>query len=428
VSKLQNQLATDERDDVARAIRTLLRHPLLTAAADPAGFDLVRKRRDVVVNWFDFTLGWKLVVEARLGYARLFKVRDYGDGAATSRPAARQRGDRRVWDRRRYVLFCVVCAELVSRPGVNRGIGELADQVVRASHTDPELPEFDPASLSERRAFVDVLLQLEAFGALLLTDGATEAFVDSSSARVLYRVQSNVLLRLLSSPVAPSVVDSGAPGDHDAFVEGLLAERRYAAGDEETAQPSNLWLRHSALRRVFDDPVVYRCDLTDAQLGYLTSITGRKLLHEAAEQAGFELEERAEGWLLIDPSNIATNEKFPDPTGTAQAASLLLLDKLAEAGEDGITEHDAAAWAEALLEATPKWAASYRSDDGPQRLAADAAHKLRVFGLIRSDDGRLVPLPAAARYRATHTTIAPVLRQRTHENKDQSSEQLSLGD
>lgn len=57
MSTLANQLASAEREEVARAIRLLLARPLLTEAADPTGFDLVRRRRDPLTRWFDYTCG-----------------------------------------------------------------------------------------------------------------------------------------------------------------------------------------------------------------------------------------------------------------------------------------------------------------------------------------------------------------------------------
>ncbi len=114
MSTLANQLAAAQREQVARAIRLLLARPLLTEATDPAGFELVRRRREPLAQWFDYTCGWSLVVEPRRGYARLTKVRADPDG---SRPARRARSGRAPFDRRRYVLLCVTAAELLSLPG-----------------------------------------------------------------------------------------------------------------------------------------------------------------------------------------------------------------------------------------------------------------------------------------------------------------------
>ncbi|MFF4509349.1 TIGR02678 family protein [Streptomyces sp. NPDC001401] len=404
MSNLANQLVVAEREEVARAIRTLLARPLLTEKDDPVAFDLVRRRREPLTRWFDYTLGWPLVVEARQGYARLSKVRAYGSGADGDRPARRPRSGRAPLDRRRYVLLCVTCAELLSVPVTT--VGLLADRVARALSADEALPAFDTAQRAERMAFVDVLRLLESYGAVAVLDGATESYTESADAKVLYRVQSGVLMRLLSAPGSPSRLSAAAgvapaeiPGRFGELMSALTKERRYGSGeDEASAAQHTLWLRHTVLRRLFDDPVVYRDELTEAQLGYLTSLTGRQVMRRAAEQAGFVLEERAEGWLLADPESLATDEKFPDDSSHAKVAALLLLDALTES-TDGCSAARLAAEAEGLLARFPGWGKAYRSEDGAARLAEDAVRVLVRFGLARSAAGRVTARPAAARYR-----------------------------
>jgi uncharacterized protein (TIGR02678 family) len=407
VSNLANQMVVAEREEVARGIRTLLARPLLTERHDPAAFELVRRRREPLTGWFDYTLGWSLVVEPRQGYARLTKVRAYGTGESGDRPARRLRSGRAPLDRLRYVLFCVSCAELLSVPVTT--VGLLADRVARAVTADGALPEFDTTQRAARTAFVDVLRLLESYGVLTTLDGATESFAESAEAKVLYRVQPGVLLRLSAAPVGASRVaaeESVTPevvaGEFDALLAALVTERRYGTGTDDdvpTAQ-RNLWLRHSVLRRLFDDPVVHRVDLTEAQLGYLTSLTGRQVMRRAADQAGFVLEERADGWLLADPEALATDEKFPDDSSHAKIAALLLLDTVTGAA-DGCTPEQLGAEAGRILGRFPAWGKAYRSDDGAARLAEDALRVLVAFGLVQHRDHLFLARPAAARYRIT---------------------------
>src|SRR5680860_1679505 len=117
-SALQTRMQQQAAEDRARAIRLLLAQPLLTAEADPDGFDLVRRHAGELRRWFDDTCGWTLHVEPRRGYARLAKVRPDPDA---SRPARRQRSTRAAFDRRRYVMLCLVCAELAGPAGVRVG-------------------------------------------------------------------------------------------------------------------------------------------------------------------------------------------------------------------------------------------------------------------------------------------------------------------
>jgi uncharacterized protein (TIGR02678 family) len=98
MSNLQNQLVVAEQEDVARGIRLLLRRPLITQATDEEAFDLIRKRQQPLQSWFDYHCGWSLLVEPRLGYARLMKVGVRDDA---TRPARRLRSEKQPFDRRR---------------------------------------------------------------------------------------------------------------------------------------------------------------------------------------------------------------------------------------------------------------------------------------------------------------------------------------
>ncbi|MFJ6769533.1 TIGR02678 family protein [Kitasatospora sp. NPDC091257] len=397
MSTLANQLVLAERQDVARGIRLLLGRPLITERGDPSAFEVIRRRQDPLTKWFDYHCGWQLVVEPRLGYARLLKIRTVPDA---SRPARRLRSGKAPFDRRRYTLLCVVAAELLPVPVTT--VGLLADRVVQACATDEALPPFDTASKPERMAFVDVLKLLEAYGALLTVDGLTESFVDSAKAKVLYRVDATVLMRLLAAPVGPSrlaVSAEDVPLRFEELLRGTVRESRYGGADASDAQ-RNLRLRHAVLRRLFDDPVLHHDELGADELAYLTSPTGRQIVRRAAEQGGFVLEERADGLLLVDPDGIATDSRFPDDSATARVAALLLLEPLT-AAPDGLTPEQLAVEANELLRRFPQWAKTYQSEDGAQRLTADAVRILGDFGLARRVGDRTVPRPAAFRYRTT---------------------------
>jgi uncharacterized protein (TIGR02678 family) len=203
------------------------------------------------------------------------------------------------------------------------------------------------------------------------------------------------------------------PSRFEELLAELMRERRYGTppapqptGDEtfvvsETRR--NLWLRHSVLRRLFDDPVLYREDLTDDELAYLASPTGRQILRRTVEQAGLVLEERAEGYLLVDPDAVATDSRFPDDSSTARVAALLLLERIGDT-PGGATPEQLAAAASELLHRFPRWAKAYQAAEGARRLADDAVAVLRDFGLVRSTGDRVVARPAAHRYRVADTT------------------------
>ena len=404
MSQLANQLVIAEREEVSRGIRLLLATPLIHERVLPEEFDLVRRRHDPIGKWFDYYCGWALTVEPRLGYARLVKIRAAAD---PSRPARRLRSSRAPFDRRRYVLLCVLAAELLAVPVTT--IGLLADRVSAGTAADDIVSTFDTSSRAERMAFVDALRLLEHLGVLDVVDGSTEAFVESAAAKVLYQVDATLLLRMLAAPVGPSQL--GVPVQEvamriDELLGALSQERRYGMTSIRSDPPAgtsevqrNLWLRHSVFRRLVDDPVVHFDELSADERGYLASPTGRQLLRRAAEQGGFELEERAEGVLLVDVEAIATDSRFPDDAGSAKVAALLLLDSLSGPGTLEQLEHGAAD----LLDRFPRWAKSYRGDDGARALAVEAVAVLTGFGLVRHANGVIWPLPAAARYTVTGT-------------------------
>ncbi|GAB3830486.1 TIGR02678 family protein [Kribbella italica] len=398
MSQLANQLAIAEREEVSRGIRGLLGAPLVTQRGVPEIFDLVRRRQEPIRRWFDYYCGWAVRVEPRLGYARLVKVRPSTDA---SRPARRLRTGRAPFDRRRYVLLCVVSAELLTVPVIT--IGQVAERTRQATATDDVIPTLDTASRSERRALVDALRLLENLGGLEIVDGSTENYVETEDAKVLYRVNTTLLIRLLALPIGPSTLALPIGEVAERFEELLVLitrEHRYGPAnapdtDEVEISPTqhNLWLRHSVFRRLIDDPVLYFSDLSPDELAYLTSPTGRQLLRRAAEQGGFVLEERAEGVLLVDPDSLSTDVRFPDDARTANVAALLLLDRLTEP----MTIEQVRLATGRLLSREPNWAKAFQ-DDGSARLAGEAVAVLRDFGLVREAGGVITPLPASSRY------------------------------
>src|SRR5439155_11649589 len=81
-----------------------------------------------------------------------------------------------------------------------------------------------------------------------------------------------------------------------------------ARDEEDVGRPATetqrrLRARHRLMRRLLDDPVLYYDQLTMAEREFLTSITG--WLVRRLSDVGFEVERRAEGWLLVDPDSIA---------------------------------------------------------------------------------------------------------------------------
>lgn len=415
MSTLQNQLAVLEREEVGRAVRGLLREPWLVQASDPALYEIVRRRQLPVRSWFDYYLGWSLVLDSGHGYARVAKAPPDRIDNGDVRPERRQRASRAPFDRLRYVLACVVAAEALDVTTVT--IGELADRVAAGCAADDLLPTFRTDRQEHRRAFVDVILSLEARGGLTTIDGRTQGYTDDAAAAVLYRVNPQALQQLLACAQGPSLA---APDGVEAAeaIAAITDEAGYGPrhresarlpydGEEDPTRPTSAqrsrWARHSLLRRLFDDAAVYRDDLTEAELAYAASITGRAVIRQAAELSGFVLEERDEGYLLVDPDRTSGPDAFPNQ-GAPSAAALHLVTGMLAAGPDGLVLPELERHLATLMEQTPAWARTYQDDEGPVRLTAEALALLAGHQLVRLDQGRIVARPAAARYREATVT------------------------
>jgi uncharacterized protein (TIGR02678 family) len=400
-------LASDLAAERSRAIRRLLRNPLFDVDVDSEGFHEIVRHHDWLVRWFDDTCGWQLVVDVGAGFARLSK-RARAGRIDTSRPLQRSRGARQPYDRRRYQILCLACAELVQHPVTT--IGMLA----RAIAVDAGL---DTSRHRERVALVDVLRTLMEWSALRTTAGELDDFVASEEANALLHADTTRLQLMLVTTVAPSSLpDDTGPG---AAVVLLGAEPRYGRGTagspsvvEEDDTRRLRRVRHMLGRRLVDDPVTHFDELDHDELEYLDNPAGRQWFRARASEAGFELEERADGLLAVDPEALATDLRFPGPHGNAHQLALLLADALvgppsADRQPTELSSTAIDAVVDAVFERHPKWARSQRDAEGRRALAADAVDLLAAFGLARrTPAGGLVARPAIARYRVG----APVTR------------------
>jgi uncharacterized protein (TIGR02678 family) len=382
------------------AVRVLLGRPLLDAHDDAEGFRVVVRHAGWLVEYFERACGWTLTVDIAAGFARLAKRAAAVD---LTRPLRRVRGSAAPFDRRRYQLLCLVCAELVRHPVTT--VGLLAGAVT----ADAGL---DTGRYGERAAFVDSLRVLVQWGAIHVTAGDVDSFVESERGNAILTADTVRLHRLVVSAAAPSALPEHI--DADEAAERLLEEPRYgddpsAAGEEER----NRWVRHSLARRLLDDPVVHTNELAQTEADYLASPGGRRWLRERVAEAGLELEERAEGLLAIDPDAIATDLNFPAPHGHAHQLALLLADRLVTTDALGdrhlgrLTSQQLNAEVDAVFRRFPGWARGRREEGGPEHLGREAIELLASFGLVRCEpDGTVVARPALARYRVGDPVVS----------------------
>ena len=438
---LGSTISDSEAATRSRAIRLLLRRPLLSAAeAANAGLEFreLARHAERLRRWFDDVAGWALMVDTRRGFARLTKTTGFGD---PSRPARSTRGARRPFTRRRYVLLCLLMAELESA-GRQMTLRDLVESIRAATAELDDIVTFDPTSRDERSALVDALLLLIDLGVLDQRDTRDDYIDRPETANALYHLDTRRLSVLLATPrpiatsSSPSEVfhedrygpwtpdDAVGSGDGrearpphppvPAWLESTDAfprQRQSAADDTDehtvSEEQQRLGMRHSLMRRLLDDPVLYYDDLDAGERAYLTTIVG--WAGGKFAEAGFELERRAEGWVLIDPEGLATDIAFPaGETGSnMKQAALLTLDALVgQSRAEGRTTFSRGEVTEQvvrLLAEHPKWAGAYQGDGGAglTREVVELLSAMRLLAVAPAGgpvDDVIELRPAGARY------------------------------
>jgi uncharacterized protein (TIGR02678 family) len=387
---LADILDRQQAEERRRALRTLLRHPLLTRTGpDPAAFGLVRRHAGWLREWLASNAGWSLHVDT--GLARLRKLPGrLGDRThpALAMPA------RAPFSRRRYVLTCLALAAL-ERADAQVTLGWLAERVL-ALAADPDLTDtgfaFALDSREERADLVVVVRLLLGIGVLAKVAGDEQSFVNASG-DALYDVNRRVLAALLVTQRGPSTV---AATDLEARLGAITEE---LVPDSEDGR--NRAIRHALTRRLLDDPVLYQEELGDAERGYLT---GQRtfLVRRLAEATGLVPEVRAEGVALVDPTGEATDLAIPEE-GTDGHATLLLARHLAGLWREGpgvpvppaVLE---ARMAELAAEHRALWRKGAAEPGAAAALCRLAIDRLEALALLRRCEDGVIALPALARF------------------------------
>ncbi|HVM33885.1 MAG TPA: TIGR02678 family protein [Actinomycetota bacterium] len=367
-----------------RATRLLLGHPLITPdGPDSDGFALVRKHADELVSFFAAQLGYRLFVEPDL--ARLHKTSPFDFGSVRS--LLTRSGQ--PFDPRRYSLLCLALAVL-ERVESQISLSQLADGIQLLAASDDGLAGFDPDRYHERRGFVHAVQAIADLGAIILRDGDEEAFARGGG-DALYDVNPRLIAQLLVAAVRPSTANNPE----------ALSPNPYPDTDEGRARRA----RHSLMRRLVEEPVVYLDDLTEQELSYLRG-QRHTMIRNLEEWCGFEVEVRAEGIACIDPDESVTDLRFPSH-GTVAHAALLLSEVLTEHARahpaDGLVARpEIADIVEHLVtEHQAHWRADVTEKDGPKRLAEEAIEYLGAFSLVRTNGSGVTARPALARFRTT---------------------------
>ncbi|MFF3253826.1 TIGR02678 family protein [Actinacidiphila glaucinigra] len=303
MSRVAEGVSPLELADYQKAVRMVLRHPLITAAyPDTAALPAVRRWAEQLRTDLMDTLGYRLVTTADT--ARLQRVQD---GLDPTRPAVTRAG--RPFDRRRYAFLALAIAAL-GRHGTQVALGELAEAVAADAARIDGLG-LDTARKADRDAFVDAVTWLTERGALGLADGSATAWAgDPERAEALYDIDREILTaihhptRVLQH--LTSVTALLGTGSALSLSSGRAAQRRDQA--------------RRARRLVLENPVAY---YHDADPGLVGQLRAPALTEDLERLTGLTVERRAEGVALVDTSGRLSDTRFPGGGTVAQAALLL---------------------------------------------------------------------------------------------------------
>lgn len=293
MSDFAENLAAERR----AAVRLLLREPLVTAAAHPDEFPLIRRHADELARQFGQVLGYRLTVEP--GFARLYKA---GLGSGSARRLERASGA--PFTPRTYAYLALALAALVTAPEQL-----LLSEVVartRAAAAEAGIDLGEPNRVTERRALVAALKQLMTWRVLAEDEGSVDSYAGDSDADALLTIDRELARRLVSGPVSQAETPEDLVG---------------RAADGADAGP-----RHRVRRLLVENPVVYLGDLSEDERDWLRR-SQRREQRILEDFAGLRAEIRAEGVALADPEQELTDTQFPG-TGTVAWAALLLTGEL----------------------------------------------------------------------------------------------------
>lgn len=363
---LTNATAELVESERRRALRALLRSPLLTSAGEGSEeYILVRRHSDWLKDWFLKFPAWNLRVDQHA--ARLRKTPfDSLDG---TRPAI-DRASGTAFTRRRYALLCLALAALElsdAQITLSRLVELIVELIAADSGLETAGPLLDVGNYDHRRDLVHAVRLLIDTGVLDRLDGDERYFLDRESASdVLYEIRLPVLAALLNVSRSPSAVESAAD-----LTEGAGARARL-------------------VRALLDDPILYFDDLNEDERRYFEE-NRAYLLRQVSEVSGMVAEVRREGIALVDDTGDLTDLLLPEESEDGHIA-LILVQWFAESAR----QYPGAAIPVSSVE---EYVRRTAPESGAEAwLTQDALSRLQGLRLIRSTDAGIVPLPACARY------------------------------
>jgi uncharacterized protein (TIGR02678 family) len=380
-----------------RALRALLRNPLLPASGDTAkDYVLVRRHSAWLKYWLAKFPAWDLCVDKEVA-----KLRKTYPDADETRPAIDATSGS-AFSRRRYALLCLALAALEKSENQTT-LGKIAETIVEFVGADQELQAaglvFDISNYDQRRDLVHAVRLLLQLGLLHRIHGDERHFLSRSGASdALYQINRPILAVMLSVSQSPSALEAAAkatmgqaPGPLD------LMEEPVAVTEEER----NRGIRSRLVRILLDEPVVYFSELNDEERAYLQRHRGY-LLRQIREATGLVGEVRREGIAMVDDAGDLTDVKLPEE-GTDGHVGLLLASWLAEqlrtSPDSSVPLSAVEQHLRDLIQVHgSRWRKAVNEPGAEARLAEDTLSRLRGLRLIQLTSDGVVPLAALGRF------------------------------
>ena len=376
-----------------RALRALLRNPMLLAAGDTEeAYILIRRHSLWLKQWLRKFPAWSLHIDKQA--ARLRKVPP--DLLDETRHAI-DRVSGMPFSRRRYALVCLTLAAL-ERSDRQITLGQIAGTIMEFVAADQARGGhiFDIGNYDQRRDLIHAVRLLADSGVLHRLTGDEQQFLNrSGSSGVVYEIDRPVLGAILNVSASASAVERTAGGDSltkrvNALVEGPPPEDA-AAGH----------IRARLTRILLDDPILYFDDLNDEERRFLEQHRSY-LLAQIAEATGLLPEIRREGIAMVDDEGDLTDVQLPEEN-TEGHATVLVAGWLAEQARHRNGRAVPIATIEQHVVSLirihgSRWRKEVRERGAEAQLTELTLLRLRALRLIRISSGVVEPLAACGRY------------------------------
>ena len=406
------QSLTTSNPDIAverrRALRALLRNPLLPAMGETAKeYNLVRRHSVWLNHWLAKFPAWNLHIDKEV--ARLRKTP--ADADDETRPAIDATSDS-PFSRRRYALLCLALAAL-ERSERQTTLGKIAETIMDFVAADRGLQAaglvFDISDHDQRRDLVHAVRLLLHFGLLRRIHGHEQQFLNRTGASdALYEINRPMLAVILNVSRSPSAIEAtnGTNGQSRRPVSCATLDDDPFPLTEETR---SVRARARLVRALLDDPILFFNELNTDERGYLQRQRGY-LLRQIREATGLIPEVRREGIAMVDDAGDLTDLNLPDE-GTDGHVGLLVAVWLAEQARthsgaaipfSAVQQH-----VRSLIQVHgSKWRKAVNEPGAESRLTEDALLRLRGLRLIRITPEGVVPLAPIGRYALTQDDVS----------------------